>query len=188
MIQGTLRSGLKTLDQTPYKQKLDADSTISKHHSFLDAPKDIIYDTTMKSIRVVIDTNILYAALYSSSGASHALMIMVRNGFVIPCISVTLVLEYEDVLTRHRNRLHLTQGEIKAFLGFFVQQSERLKIHYLWRPCLKDPNDDMVLEVAVAAGVDFIVTHNTKDFAGSERFGVQSVTPGWFIKNYGGTK
>lgn len=142
----------------------------------------------MKTARVVIDTNILYAALYSSSGASHVLMIMVRDGLIIPCISVTLVLEYEDVLTRHRNVLQLTQVDIKAFLGFIVNQAERLKIHYLWRPCLKDPNDDMVLEVAVTAGVDFIVTHNTKDFEGSERFGIRAVTPGWFIKNYGGIK
>jgi len=142
----------------------------------------------MKTLRVVIDTNILYAALYSSSGASKALMIMIRDGLIIPCISVTLVLEYEDVLTRHRNVLQLTQTDIKAFLGFIVNQAERLKIHYLWRPCLKDPNDDMVLEVAVTAGVDFIVTHNTKDFGGSERFGIRAVTPGWFIKNYGGIK
>lgn len=142
----------------------------------------------MNPFRVVIDTNILYAALYSSSGASHALMIMMRDGLIIPCVSVTLVLEYEDVLTRHRNILQLTNSDIKTFLGYFITHAERLKIHYLWRPCLKDPNDDMVLEVAVTAGVDFIVTHNTKDFVGSERFGVRAVTPGWFIKNYGGVK
>jgi putative PIN family toxin of toxin-antitoxin system len=142
----------------------------------------------MKTTRVVIDTNILYAALYSSSGASNALIIMVRDGLVIPCISVTLAMEYEDVLTRHRNVLHVTQSDIKAFLGFIVNHAERLKIHYLWRPCLKDSNDDMVLEVAVTAGVDFIVTHNTKDFEGSDHFGIRAVTPGWFLKNFGGIK
>jgi len=142
----------------------------------------------MKTTRVVIDTNILYAALFSSSGASNALITMVRDGLVIPCISVTLVMEYKDVLTRHRNELQLTQADIKAFLGFIVNQAERLKIHYLWRPCLKDANDDMVLEVAVTAGADFIVTHNTKDFEGSERFGIRAVTPGWFLKNFGGLK
>jgi len=113
-------------------------------------------------------------------------MIMVRDGFVVPCIPVTLVLEYEDVLTRRQNMLGLTHEDIRAYLGFLVNQSERVKIHYLWRPCLKDPNDDMVLEVAVNAGVDFIITHNTRDFEGSKRFGAQAVTPGWFIKNYGG--
>lgn len=142
----------------------------------------------MKPIHIVIDTNILYAALYSKSGASNALMILVRDGLVIPCISVTLVMEYEDVLSRNGKILELSHSDIKAFLGFIINQAERLKIHYLWRPCLKDSNDDMVLEVAVAAGVNFIVTHNTRDFEGSERFGVRAVTPGWFIKNYGGLK
>lgn len=141
----------------------------------------------MKPIRVVVDTNILYAALYSSGGASYALMNLLRDGIIVPCISVTLVLEYEDVLTRHRKVLQLTEADIKAFLGFLINRSERVKIRYLWRPYLKDPNDDMVLEVAVTAGAEFIITHNTKDFEGADRFGVRAVTPGWFIKNYGGT-
>lgn len=142
----------------------------------------------MKPIRAILDTNIIYAALYSSRGASNALIRLVRDGSIIPCISVTLVLEYEDVLMRQKRVLQMPQEDIKAFLGFLVNCSERIKIYYLWRPYLKDPKDDMVLEVAVAAGVEFIVTHNVQDFAGIKRFGIEAVTPGWFINNIGGMK
>lgn len=142
----------------------------------------------MKPLRTVFDTNIIYAALYSSNGASNALVNLVRDCIVTPCISVTLALEYEEVLTRQKKALQITQEDIKAYLGFLVRQSERIKIYYLWRPYLKDPKDDMVLEVAVAANVKFIVTHNIKDFKGSEQFGVQAVTPGWLVKNIGGMK
>jgi len=142
----------------------------------------------MEPVRVVLDTNVIYAALYSPHGASHALVKLVGDGVVIPCISVTLVLEYKEVLTRQKKILQLSHDDIHTYLGFFVRQSERTTIYYLWRPCLKDPKDDMVLEVAVTAGVQFIVTHNIKDFKGSEQFGVRVVTPGWFIKNIGGMK
>lgn len=140
----------------------------------------------MKSVRVVLDTNVLYAALYSSRGASHALLALVRDGVLVPCISVTLVLEYEDVLTRQRRTLQLNLAEIRTFLGFVVNQSERIKIYYLWRPYLNDPKDDMVLEVAVTAGVNYLVTHNTRDFARAIEFGIHVVTPGWLVKNLGG--
>jgi putative PIN family toxin of toxin-antitoxin system len=138
--------------------------------------------------RVVIDTNILYAGLYSSTGASFQLLSLVRSGQVIPCISVTLAMEYEAVLSTHRAELDLTQIQITGFLGYFVALSERVKVFYLWRPGLRDPGDDMVLETAVAACVEFIITHNIKDFAGAERFGVRAVTPGWFIHTFGGTQ
>jgi len=120
--------------------------------------------------------------------SQEQLINLVRDGIVTPCVSVTLVLEYEEVLIRQKKILQVTQEDIKTYLGFLVSQSERIKIYYLWRPHLKDPKDDMVLEVAVSAGVEFIVTHNIKDFKGSEQFGIQVVTPGWFVKNIGGMK
>jgi putative PIN family toxin of toxin-antitoxin system len=141
----------------------------------------------MSQQRVIIDTNILYAGLYSSTGASFQLLRLVRSGQVIPCVSVTLAMEYEAVLSARLEQLDLTQEQLTGFLGYFVALSERIKIFYLWRPGLRDPGDDMVLETAVAARADFIVTHNIKDFAGAERFGIRVVTPGWFIHHFGGT-
>ena len=141
----------------------------------------------MKTKRVVIDTNILYAGLYSSSGASYQLLRLIRAGQVTPCISVTLAMEYEAVLSARLEELDLTKEQLSGFLGHFVALSERVRIFYLWRPGLRDPGDDMVLETAVAARADFLVTHNIKDFTGADRFGIQVVTPGWFIRHFGGT-
>jgi putative PIN family toxin of toxin-antitoxin system len=137
--------------------------------------------------RVVIDTNILYAGLYSSSGASYRILRLIRTGQIIPCISVTLAMEYEAVLSARLQELDLTKEQLTGFLGYFVAIAERIKVFYLWRPGLRDPGDDMVLETAVAARADYILTHNIKDFKGAARFGVRVVTPGWFIHHCGGT-
>lgn len=64
----------------------------------------------------------------------------------------------------------------KTLLGHCLQ-SEHQKIHFLWRPNLPDPNDDHLLELAVASGTDIIITHNTKDLKGIASFGVRSITP-----------
>jgi putative PIN family toxin of toxin-antitoxin system len=153
----------------------------------LDAYCDIIYDTIMSPQRVVIDTNILYAGLYSSTGASYQILRLVRSGQIIPCISVTLAMEYEAVLTAKLQELNLTKEELDGFLGYFVSLAEWVKIYYLWRPGLHDPGDDMVLEAAVTAPVNFIITHNIKDFKGAELFGIQVVKPCWYINSIGGT-
>ena len=141
----------------------------------------------MEIKRVVIDTNLLYAGLYSSSGASYQILRLVRAGQVTPCISVILAMEYEAVLSARLDQLDLTKEQLSGFLGYFVALAERVKVFYLWRPGLRDPVDDMVLETAVAARADYVITHNIKDFTGADRFGIQVVTPGWFIHNFGGT-
>ena len=96
-------------------------------------------------------------------------------------------MEYEAVLSARLEELDLTKEQLSGFLGYFVALAERVRIFYLWRPGLRDPGDDMVLETAVAARADFLVTHNIKDFTGADRFGIQVVTPGWFIHHFGGT-
>jgi putative PIN family toxin of toxin-antitoxin system len=141
----------------------------------------------MKVMRVVIDTNILYAGLFSSNGDSYQLLRLIRAGQVTPCISVSLTMEYEAVLLARLEELELSKEQLAGFLGYFVAQAERIKIFYLWRPGLRDAGDDMVLETAVAAGVDYLITHNIKDFTGADRFGIRVVTPGWFIHHFGGT-
>jgi predicted nucleic acid-binding protein len=58
-------------------------------------------------------------------------------------------------------------------------------IFYLWRPQLKDPSDDMVLELAVTAGCDYNLTYNVNDFKGSEKFGIEAITPKVFLEMVG---
>jgi predicted nucleic acid-binding protein len=97
-------------------------------------------------------------------------------------ISVPLVLEYEDVLMRQLRELTYTADELRDLLDFVCAHSKPQPIYYLWRPLLPDPQDDLVLEVAVAARCDTIVTFNERDFVGADQFGVGIRTPGAFLR------
>jgi len=130
-----------------------------------------------KMIRIVLDTNILYAGLYSSKGASFKLLRAIEKDRVKMVISTTLLFEYEDVLKRSKSVLGLSDGEIEKLLDYFCLKSDHQKIHFLWRPQLPDPKDDHILELAVASGTSLIVTYNAKDFKGIASFGVRSITP-----------
>lgn len=127
---------------------------------------------------VVLDTNVLVAALRSRRGASYQLLAKTGDGSFVPCLSVGVLFEYEAVLKRPETGLALSEKEVDDVLDHLVASSQRREIHFLWRPTLGDPSDDMVLELAVAAGADRIVTFNTRDFAGSESLGVRALTPG----------
>ena len=95
-------------------------------------------------------------------------------------VSVPLVLEYEMALKR---RTELSDEDAEAVVDYLCRVADRQEIYFLWRPFLKDPADEMVLEVAVGAGVERIVSHNVGDFRGvEEQFGIRVVTPGEFLK------
>jgi len=130
-----------------------------------------------KKTRIVLDTNVLYAGLYSSKDASFRVLQAIEEGKIRMVISTTLLFEYEDVLKRNQAILDLSEHEIEKILNYFCMQSEHQKIYFLWRPRLPDPKDDYLLELAVASGTKFIVTHNTKDFKGTETFGLKPITP-----------
>jgi putative PIN family toxin of toxin-antitoxin system len=128
-------------------------------------------------LRVVLDTNVLVAAFMSRDGASFELLrrVGLESGLK-PCLSVPLVLEYEAAL---KQRVGVDDTRIEPVLDYLCLVGERREIYFLWRPFLRDPGDEMVLEVAVGAGVSMIVTHNIRDFAGvQERFGIRVATPG----------
>jgi predicted nucleic acid-binding protein len=94
---------------------------------------------------------------------------------------VPLAFQDEAVLVRHAEELGLSKHEAVGLVDYFCKVAHKQDIHFLWRPALRDPGDEFVLELAVAAGCKIIVTHNTKDFRGSERFGISIVTPGEFL-------
>ncbi len=130
-----------------------------------------------EAARVVVDTNVLYAGLYSATGASHQILRLVERGRVIPLLSTTLLFEYEDVLKRNQKLLKLSGRAVDDVLDGLCLRGECHGIHFLWRPVLSDPKDDHVLELAVAAGGADIVTHNICDFAETSRFEVRVITP-----------
>ncbi|WP_445367820.1 putative toxin-antitoxin system toxin component, PIN family [Methylomonas sp. BW4-1] len=126
---------------------------------------------------IVLDTNVLFAGLYSANGASFKLLELLAGGQLQTTISTPLLFEYEDVLKRNRSMLQLTDAEVDIVLDNLCAFSRHQKVYFLWRPYLPDPKDDLVLELAVAARVNAIVTHNLKDFARIEKFGVEAITP-----------
>jgi putative PIN family toxin of toxin-antitoxin system len=130
-----------------------------------------------KKVRIILDTNVLFAGLYSSRGASFRVLQAIEEGKLKVVLSTTLLFEYEDILKRNQVVLGLTNQEIEKILDYLCMQSEHQKIYFLWRPFLADLKDDHLLELAIASATKLIVTHNTKDFKGAEEFGIRSITP-----------
>lgn len=134
---------------------------------------------------VVLDTNVLVAGLRSQLGAAFDLLTLVGTGRFGINVSVPLLLEYEDVLARPELGLPIGAEAIDGVLDYHCSVARRHDIFFLWRPVLKDPGDDMVLELAVKARARFIVTYNQRDFAEAGRFGIEAVTPGEFLRKIG---
>lgn len=97
-------------------------------------------------------------------------------------MSVPLLFEYEAVLKQHAVDLGLCLNDIDILPDYWCKTAITHELYYSWRPSLRDPNDDMVLEIAVASGSRYLVTHNLKHFRGAKGFGVRAVTPGTFLK------
>ena len=131
---------------------------------------------------VVIDTNVIIAALRSKKGASNTLLSLVGTSKFEIHDSVALILEYEDVIQRQRTELGLSQDEVSIFIDSLCSMAQHHKIYFLWRPSLPDVNDELVLELAVSANCEYILTHNIKDFKGIEKFGIKAITPKEFLQ------
>ncbi|HKR67040.1 MAG TPA: putative toxin-antitoxin system toxin component, PIN family [Thermoanaerobaculia bacterium] len=136
---------------------------------------------------MVLDTNVLVAALRSRRGASFEVLSRIGKGTFEIAVSVSLVLEYESVLLRHVPQSPFTENDIRDLIDYLCDSAVWQEIFFLWRPYLRDPNDDLILELAVAATCDAIVTHNTRDFGGAEQLGIQVMTPGTFLQRLRGS-
>jgi putative PIN family toxin of toxin-antitoxin system len=135
-------------------------------------------------MKIVIDTNVLVSALRSRRGASFKLVSVLPSDEFSIAISVPLVLEYEDALKRLESSA-ITSQDIGNFVDFLCKIGHHQEIFFLWRPFLPNPSDDHVLEVAVAAGCDAIVTYNKRNFKGIERFGLRVLDPREFLSEIG---
>ena len=135
--------------------------------------------------QIVIDTNVLMAGLKSRRGRAFQLLSLVGTGAFDIHLSVPLVLEYEEILMRELPRLAISSSAIESLIDYHCGVATHHQIFFLWRPYLPDAEDDMVLELAVKAGCDFIVSFNKKDFVGVERFGIEAVTPAEFLQRIG---
>ena len=131
------------------------------------------------SPRLTIDTNILVAAVRNKNGPSFALMQLVRRAQAVMCCSPALFLEYEDVLKRPDQLAAsgLESPDVDAILNDLAGRVSPVTTHYQWRPQLRDPADEMVLEAAVNAQAEAIVTYNARDFKPAGRFGILVLNP-----------
>ena len=131
-------------------------------------------------VRVVLDTNVLVAGLRSRTGLSHQILRQLPARHFTLLLSVPLLLEYEAVLKREAQQLchGLHPDEIDVLLGTWAQVSRPVTLHYLWRPQLTDPQDEMVLETAVNGRADRLITFNVNDFTRAAGcFGLRVCTP-----------
>lgn len=130
-------------------------------------------------MRLVLDTDVVVAAMRSPGGASAEILRRIRNGQAIALAGVALALEYEAVCKRpeHQIASGLTAGEVGIFVDAVVAMMEPVKSHFLWRPQLRDPNDEMVLESAINGRAEVLVTFNARDFATASRFGIEVLLP-----------
>jgi len=135
--------------------------------------------------RFVLDTDVIVAALRSPSGASAALIGAALGHQIAMLASVPLFFEYEAKCTSpvHWAAAGLTREQAHIFVDGLAALIEPVKTHYLWRPMLRDPNDEMVLEVAVNGHADAIVTFNLRDYGTvPERFDIEVLTPAVAIR------
>lgn len=135
--------------------------------------------------QIVIDTNVFYAATYSPSGASFQLLNLIGQGLFEIHVSVPLILEYESTAKRQLATLPITAQDIDLLIDYICSVAKSHEIYFLWRPFLSDPKDEMVLELAVTAQCDAIITFNKRDFRGCEKFGVRLLTPVELLREIG---
>jgi len=133
-------------------------------------------------VKIVLDTNVIVAALRSQRGASSQLLQSVAQGVFRVAASTALLLEYEDVLGRPGMIPGYSGQDIADFLDDFCSVASEARIYFRWRPFLPDPKDDLVFECALAAGATHIVTYNLKDFRGLAPFEISVMTPYDFLR------
>ena len=142
----------------------------------------------MERPRIVIDTNVFVSALRSRNGASFKMLSLIGSRKFSFFISTPLVFEYEEAMKKDLSASRLSKSNIDEVLNYVCKIGNQQEISYLWRPQLRDPEDDFILELAVQSQCDFIVTHNLRDFLGAERFGIKAVSPGHFLRKIGENK
>jgi putative PIN family toxin of toxin-antitoxin system len=131
-------------------------------------------------VRLVLDTDAVVAAMRSPTGASAAIVRAVRQKQATLLLSVPLAMEYEAVCRRpeHRMEAGLSERQVEIFLNALIALAEPVLTHFLWRPQLRDPNDEMVLEAAVNGRAEALVTFNVRDYGtAASQFGVEVLLP-----------
>lgn len=137
-------------------------------------------------IRIVLDTDVVVAALRSPGGASAEVLRRVAAGQLAMLASVALFTEYEAVLMRPEHLRATGQGAagMMRALDELAGIVQRVDCWFQWRPQLRDPADEMVLEAAVNGRAQALLTFNQRDFGDAPaRFGLVLTAPGTFLRS-----
>ncbi len=132
-------------------------------------------------MRVILDTNVVVAAIRSRHGASAALLRLLSGGEFSIAISAPLVFEYEEVLVRELVPAFVSLEGVDQLIRLVCMVGEKHEPERKFRPALPDPDDDFIVELAAAAGIEYIVTHNVQDFRNSGLSGINAITPSRFL-------
>ncbi|MYD87910.1 MAG: putative toxin-antitoxin system toxin component, PIN family [Acidobacteria bacterium] len=131
-------------------------------------------------MRLVLDTNVVVAGLRSPTGASAELLDRALTGAFTLLVSVALALEYEAVCGHADQRIAsgLSETDVETIVTALCAVAEPVATRFLWRPQLRDPADEMVLEAAINGAADALATFNRRDFGQAPaRFGIVLVSP-----------
>lgn len=132
-------------------------------------------------LRAVLDTNVIYAALYSNAGASWELLRLLRASRWTLVLSNTLCSEYEEVLAREAGSLGIKPEEVGPIIDAFCTIAELHSLRTPWIPILDDPDDEAQVHLASEARVDYVVTHNVRHLGPAREHGINVITPRDFL-------
>ena len=96
-----------------------------------------------------------------------------------------LIDELKRDVGKDLDEFDLTKSDIDDFIDYVCTIGRKCKIHYLWRPYLNDPKDDLILELALNSQSDYIITYNKKDFKGIKSLGINVVNAKEFLQLLG---
>ncbi len=136
-------------------------------------------------MNIVIDTNVFVASILSKEGINRKIIRRCLLGEFTPLMGEALYQEYKDLFNRGRifDKCEISYEDRYDLLNAFLKSCEWIKIHYAWRPNLKDEGDNHVIELAVAGSASIVVTNNAKDFKNQELFfpSIEIKTPKQFM-------
>ena len=139
----------------------------------------------MKCYRVVLDTNVIVAAMRSRVGASHRLLLTMGHPRWQSVVTPALMYQYEEVARRPGNAPGLSAQDVSDILDLIYQRSHRQFVYFRWRPVSPDPGDDLVLDAAIAGRCDVVVSFNERHLRPAGEFGIEVLKPAEFLKRIG---
>lgn len=136
-------------------------------------------------MKIVLDTDVFIASVRSKTGAARYIVRLIERRQLTALASVPLLIEYEAVLKRpeHLKAGNLTIATADNVIYALAALLVPVESHFSWRPQLKDPDDEMILEAAINGRANCVVTFNTRHFEQvGQRFGIEILKPAELLR------